>query len=182
MAGDRVPEIRFRYRRPGKGESLFRQRLVLDRPEVKVLFSPAFDAKSLAAGGQTILETGAPIVWFVFPGKWHDIGRFHLADGTFTGWYTNLATPVEMANDTWSSSDLFLDLWQPLQGDPVWLDEEEFEAAARRGLLDNSTVRRVINERALIDLEVRAGRWPPPVTRDIDLEQALTLLDETGPR
>jgi predicted RNA-binding protein associated with RNAse of E/G family len=173
-------EIRFRYSRPGKGVQIFPQRLVLDQPEVKVLLSERFEGESLKVGEQVILETGAPIVWFVFPGKWHDIGRFHLADRTFTGWYTNLATPVETEGDNWSASDLFLDLWQPAKGDPIWLDEGEFETAARLGLLDSATVRRIMNERALIDLELRTGRWPPRVTRDVDLEQVLRLLAATA--
>jgi predicted RNA-binding protein associated with RNAse of E/G family len=173
-------EIRFQYSRPGKAVQVFRQRLVLDRPDVKVLLSERFEGEALEVGGRTILETGAPIVWFVFPGKWHDIGRFHLADGSFTGWYTNLATPVEMEDDHWSSADLFLDLWQPANGTPLWLDEEEFEAAARRGLLDSATVRRIRNERALIELELRTGRWPPRVARDLDLQQVSRLLATTA--
>ncbi len=172
-------EIRFRYHRPGKSVEVFRHRLVLDRPEVKVLVSQSFEGRSLRIDGETILETGAPIVWFVFPDKWYDIGRFHLADRTFTGWYTNFATPVEMRGENWSASDLFLDLWQPAHGDPLWLDEEEFERAARSGLLDSSTVRRVMNERSLLELELRTGRWPPRVARDIDLQQAWRLLAAT---
>ncbi|GIW52841.1 MAG: hypothetical protein KatS3mg081_2196 [Gemmatimonadales bacterium] len=172
--------ISFQYSRPGKGVQVFRQRLVLDRPDLKVLLSERFEGEALKVGGQAILETGAPIVWFVFPTKWHDIGRFHLADGTFTGWYTNLTTPVEMQGDNWSARDLFLDLWQPVTGRPVWLDEEEFETAAWRDLLDTATVRRAMNERSLIDLELRTGRWPPRVTRDLDLQQVRRLIAATA--
>lgn len=172
-------EICFRYSRPGKGSQVFRQRLVLDRPDMKVLLNERFQGESVKVGEKVILETGAPIVWFVFPGKWYDIGRFHLADQTFTGWYTNLATPVEMQGDDWSAGDLFLDLWQPAHGDPLWLDEEEFERAARGGLLDSSTVRRAMNERSLLELELRIGRWPPRVARDIDLQQVYRLLAAT---
>ncbi len=172
-------EICFRYSRPGKGGQVFRQRLVLDRPEVKVLLSERFEGEPLKIGERVILEAGAPIVWFVFPAKWYDIGRFHLADGSFTGWYTNLATPVEIEGEHWSASDLFLDLWQPAEGGSVWLDEEEFERAARSGLLDRATVRRIMNERSLLELELRTGRWPPRVARDIDLQQVSRLLAAT---
>jgi len=108
--------------------------------------------------------------------KWHDVGRFHLADGTFTGWYTNLATPIEITEGEWSARDLYLDLWTPATGPSVWLDEDEFEAACKTKRLEAATRRRVLNERAIIELLVAGGDWPPPATRDIDLAQAQRLL------
>lgn len=154
---------------------MYEEWLVLDRPDVKVLLLEEYDGRELFQEGQVVLEAGAPIVWYVFPEKWHDIGRFHRRDGSFTGWYTNLARPVEMHDDTWSSSDLFLDLWMPSEGEPVWLDEDEFAAAVGSGLIDPVTKRRVLNERTLIDLQISQGVWPPPIARDIDLKQARAL-------
>jgi predicted RNA-binding protein associated with RNAse of E/G family len=49
--------------------------------------------------GRAVLEPGAPVVWFTFPGRHHDIGRFHTADGAFTGCYANILTPVELDAD-----------------------------------------------------------------------------------
>ncbi|OGU12376.1 MAG: hypothetical protein A3K13_11670 [Gemmatimonadetes bacterium RIFCSPLOWO2_12_FULL_68_9] len=169
--------IRYRYRRPGKPTTVYDQWLVLDRPDLKVMLLDAYQSDPLTVGGATVLERGAPIVWFVFPETWHDIGRFHLADGTFTGWYTNLTTPLEMTEADWSAGDLFLDLWTPVIGPSVWLDEDEFEAAVKAKRLDAATRRRALNERAIIDLQVASGAWPPPVTRDIDLSQARSLRD-----
>lgn len=168
------------YHRPGKPKATYHEWLVLDRPDVKVLLLEQYPGTELRVADQVVLGAGAAIVWFVFPEKWHDIGRFHRSDETFTGWYTNLATPVEMRGDVWSAGDLFLDLWQPVDGGAVWLDEEEFQAAARAGVLDRATRQRVLNERALIDLQVRARAWPPPIARDIDLAQARGL-QHSGP-
>lgn len=169
-------EITYRYRRPGKGEETYRQLVVLERPDTKVLLTEAYGGAPLEAGGAVIQEPGAPIVWYLFPEKWHDIGRFHLADGSCTGFYTNLTTPVEMNDDRWSAIDMFLDLWQPLDGEPMWLDEDELADAAKRRVIDTATKKRVLNERAIIELELRRGAWPPPVVRDIDLGQAKALL------
>lgn len=169
--------IRYRYHRPGKPTTVYDQWLVLDRPDLKVMLLDAYAGDPLAVGGANVLERGAPIVWFIFPEKWYDVGRFHLADGSFTGWYTNLTTPVEMTQVDWSAGDLFLDLWTPLNGPSVWLDEDEFEAAFKAKRLDAATRRRALNERAIIDLQVASGDWPPPVTRDIDLTQARSLRD-----
>ncbi|MFQ6045177.1 MAG: DUF402 domain-containing protein, partial [Gemmatimonadales bacterium] len=118
--------ISYTYRRPGLDIATYDELLVLDRPDVKILLQESYAGENLTAGDEAIQETGAPILWYVVPGAWHDIARFHLADGGFTGWYTNLATPVLMDGDRWSSTDLFLDLWQPVDGEARWLDEGEF--------------------------------------------------------
>ncbi len=169
--------IRYEYRRPGKEVTVYDEWLVLDRPDAKVLLLERYDGPELRRGKDVMLGAGAPIVWYVFPEKWHDIGRFHRADGTLTGWYTNLSKPVEMRGDTWSASDLFLDHWLPRVGEPAWLDEDEFDAAVRSGLIDTATKRRVQNERTIIDLQVSEGAWPPAIARDIDLAQARALKD-----
>jgi predicted RNA-binding protein associated with RNAse of E/G family len=169
--------IRYTYRRLAHSESVYEQRLVLDRPDVKVLLQESYAGPALRAAGAVIHEQGAPMVWFVFPEKWYDVGRFHLADGAFTGWYTNLTKPVEISGDRWSATDLFLDLWTPVAGASLWLDEQDLEKATRSRIIDRATRQRIDNERALIDLQLKLGAWPPQITRDIDLAQAFRLRD-----
>ena len=171
-----TPSIHFECHRPGKDVTVYDEEVVLDRPDVKVLFQSNFTGDDVCAGGSVILQHNAPIVWFVLVGSWHDIGRFHLKDGSFTGFYTNLSQPVEICPDKWIGRDLFLDLWQPTQGQPHWLDEDEFASAVKDGLIDGATRKRVLNERSLIDLQVSRGEWPPPIVRDIDLGQVRALL------
>jgi predicted RNA-binding protein associated with RNAse of E/G family len=167
--------IELEYRRPGKPATVYHEWLVLDRPDTKVLLLEPYEGKTVTASDTVIQDTGAPIVWFVFPDRWHDVGRFHLADGSFTGWYTNFGLPHDFHGDRWIAHDLFLDLWQPVDGAPQWLDEDELAAATARGLVDGPTLQRLRNERALVELALRDGVWPPPVTRDIDLNLARTL-------
>lgn len=169
--------IELEYRRPGKPATLYHEWLVLDRPDTKVLLLDPYEGPPVHVAGTTVQEPGAPIVWFVFPGCWYDIGRFHLTDGTCTGWYTNLCRPHDIAGDRWTGHDLFLDLWQPTRGDPSWLDEDELADAVRRRLIDAPTRKRIHNERALIEFQLRSGAWPPPVARDIDVSQARALKD-----
>ncbi|HEX6587926.1 MAG TPA: DUF402 domain-containing protein [Longimicrobiales bacterium] len=121
-----------------------------------------------------MLEDGSPIVWFSFPGAWHDIGRFHRADGTFTGLYANLLTPVAGLDSTeWTTTDLFLDVWIPAQGgDARLLDEDEFATARERGWIDEATARSALAEaRWLLD-RADAGSWPPRVVQEWTLERA----------
>lgn len=167
--------IHFEYHRPGIGTTVYEEWLVLDRPDVKVLLQEDYSGPSVDVRGTRVLDSGAPMIWFVFPDAWHDIGRFHLNDGKFTGWYTNLCHPVQFDSDTWIGRDLFLDLWQFADGDAVWLDEDEFEQAVRARLVDRALTRQIANQRTLIDMQVRTGTWPPPVARDIDLAQVEAL-------
>lgn len=172
-----VRPITYEYRRPGKPVTTYEEWLVLDRPDVKVLLLDPYQGPEVRVGGHVVLEDGAPIVWYVFPEKWHDIGRFHLRDGTITGWYTNLTRPPTVDGDHWIGHDLFLDLWQPVKGPAQWLDEDELRTAAKSRAIDRATEQRVRNERTMIALQLEAGDWPPPIARDIDLAQARALRE-----
>ena len=167
--------IHFEYHRPGIGVTVYDELLVLDRPDAKVLLQEGYTGPSVDVHGTRILDSGAPMVWFVFPDAWHDIGRFHLSDGTFTGWYTNLCHPVQFNGDTWIGRDLFLDLWQFDDGSAVWLDEDEFEDAVKSRLVDKALEKQIVNQRSLIDMQLQADAWPPPIVKDIDLNQVEAL-------
>ena len=133
--------------------------------------------------GTTILEPGSPIVWFTFPGAHHDVGRFHLADGSFTGLYANVLTPVEgLDGDEWRTTDLFLDVWLPVDGPAALLDEAELDDARARGWVDERTagVARAEARRLLAD--AAAGTWPPPVVREWTLARAREVLRHSGDR
>jgi predicted RNA-binding protein associated with RNAse of E/G family len=76
---------------------------------------------------------------------------------------------VSIGPDRWSTTDLFLDLWSPASGAAVWLDQDEFDAALKAGVIDLPMARRTHLERERIAASHAAGHWPPPVTREIDL-------------
>lgn len=171
--------IRFTYTRPGKETVTYVQRLVLDRDDLKMLVTTAYAGPSMTVDGETVLQSGSMLVWFVEPSALYDIGAFHDPSGRFTGWYTNLCTPFEFGNGQWSSRDLFLDLWQGADGREIWLDEDEFDDAAREGVLTADWAVAAGLERARIETQRTAGRWPPPIVRDLDLD---LVLRRTGIR
>lgn len=114
---------------------------------------------------EAVLEPGAPTTWFVIPDAWYELGRFHLRDGTFTGWYTNFCTPVRFG-PLWEATDLFLDHWLSAAGWEEWLDEDELDAAIERGLVTPALVERLQGERDQVARRLAAGLWPPePVLR-----------------
>ena len=81
---------------------------------------------------------------------------------------------VEIYNEKPGRRDL--SLWQFTDGTPVWLDEEEFDEAVTTGLIDKPLEKQILNQRTLIEMQVKLGAWPPPVAKDIDLAQAEALL------
>ena len=172
-----VPLVRIHYRRPPDRIEIFEQYLVHDAPDVKVTLAPAVvRERPIRIAGRVVLEDLSPVVWFTFPGRWHDIGRFHTADGVFTGLYANVVTPVEMDGaHRWDTIDLFLDLWLDERGTLV-LDRDELEEARERGWVDRMTVERALTEVERIKADAEAGRWPPAVVQEWTLERALKSL------
>lgn len=171
-------EVRIHYQRPPDREQLFVQRFVHETPEVVVtLMEHTPLPRPMRIGGQTALEDGAPVVWFTFPGERHDIGRFHRADGSFTGLYANILTPVHFRTPrVWETTDLFLDVWLGPDGAPRILDGEELEEAVARGWLDEQTARTARTEANRIARAARAGAWPPPPVHEWTLERARRAL------
>jgi predicted RNA-binding protein associated with RNAse of E/G family len=167
--------VRYEYRRAGKASTWYEEWLIVDRPDVKVLLLDRYDGHGVQVEGADILDPGAPIVWCVFPGRWYDVGRFHRADGSFTGWYTNFCRPPVTHGARWMGDDLFLDLWQPAQGGHRWLDEDELDEAARGGFVDAATRARLASERRRIAQALSAGEWPPAVARNLTLTEARAL-------
>jgi predicted RNA-binding protein associated with RNAse of E/G family len=176
-----MPRVEIHYHRPPGRLDVFVQELVLDRPDYKVtLHDPATLAATLKVGEEVIYEPGAAIVWFVFPDSWHDLGRFHLEDDTFTGYYVNLITPVQLDGATWKMFDLCLDLWVDADGRFQVLDQDEFDEAVDRHWIDPATAARARSELSRIVAQVRAGEWPPAVVREYDLARVRKLCAERG--
>jgi len=151
---------------------VFQQLLVHDAPAVKVTLAESVDFHPpLRIDGGIVLEQGSPVVWFTFPGEWHDVGRFHRADGTFTGIYANILTPPDIRGLEWETTDLFLDVWIPPTGEVRLLDEDELEEALERGWLTPDTALRVRREADDLLDGARRGVWPPPVVHEWTLER-----------
>ncbi len=176
------PRVTIHYLRPPDHRQTFRQPIIHESPEVIVTFSRAISVSSpMELGGEVVLETGSDIVWFTFPGLWHDIGRFHSARGTFTGFYANLLTPVEMLpGNIWRTTDLFLDVWMKPGHAPRLLDEEELQDALDADALEARTARRAREEAEGILERASAGAWPPPVVHEWTRERALDVLNNFG--
>lgn len=174
--------VRIHYRRPPDRVQRFDQAVVADDGDCIVTHLPSAPLKKpVTAGGRVVLEPGAPVVWFTYRGDvWHDVGRFHLADGTFTGLYANVLTPVVMDGAEWDTTDLFLDVWMGADGEVAILDRDEFDAALAAGWIDAPTAARALAEAERLAADARAGTWPPPHVCAWTLERAREAVARTG--
>jgi len=172
--------VTIHYHRPPDREQLLVQRLVHEDPGVVVtLLESASIAAPLRIAGELAAEPGAAIVWFTFPGEWFDIGRFHLADGTFTGYYADILEPVvPVGPHEWRAVDLFLDVWLDPHGTVHLLDEDELQEALERGWISAETGQAARHEAVRLIALARAGAWPPPIAREWTLERVKTALKE----
>ena len=168
------PFVRIDYLRPPDRREVFVQRLVEDRPDVKVTLAESvpYDPP-IMIHGEIALEKGSDAVWFTFPGRWHDIGRFHRADDSFTGIYANILTPPIFGPDGyWETTDLFLDVWIDTHQRFSVLDQEQLLEAKARGWVTANDSARAVAEVEWIRREFRGGRWPPRIVKEWTLERA----------
>jgi predicted RNA-binding protein associated with RNAse of E/G family len=169
--------ITIQYRRLPDRVSLFRQHLVYESPEYLVTFLEGADlTRPVRVGEQVILDPGAPVVWFTYPDRWYDVGRFHRRDGTFTGFYANLLLPVTFRGDDWHVTDLCLDVWSGADGIVALLDEDDFESAAGVGWIDPATAETARREAGRLVDQARLGRWPSAEVLRWNLDLATARL------
>ncbi len=177
-------DVHIYYHRPPNRTDCFIQRLVHDDPWVKVTFAQGLAvSRPLVIAGEIALEEGADAVWFTFPGEWHDVGRFHRADGALTGIYANILIPcVFEPGGVWYTTDLFLDLWIPARGGcwdpdecylPELLDSDELVQAEAAGWVTSATAQRARAEAVGLISAAKKGEWPPAPVREWTRERIL---------
>jgi len=171
--------VRIHYRRPPDRIQIFDQRLIHYEPGVFVTLAESLSASPpMRIQGHVALEEGSDVVWFTFQDAWHDVGRFHRADGTFTGIYANILTPVQVRGSEWFTTDLYLDVWIPADGEPVILDEEELDEAVGRELVDVEAADRARHEAQRLVRAAVEGEWPPSIVDAWTLERCLSRVRE----
>ena len=169
------------YLRPPDRLTVFQNVLVHRDAECVVTFTDdtALPAPLVVNDG-VVLENGSPALWLTFPDMWYDVGLFHTRDGTFTGYYANVLTPVVFHSDVqWETTDLFLDVWVGADGAIELLDEAELEDALSRDWITAEVAQRARDEALRLLNAAQAGTWPPALVTGWTLERARTVL-QTG--
>lgn len=175
-----MTEVQIRYHRPPDRIDVYVQRWVADLSGYRITLLESYPAdRPLRVDDRPVLEPGAPALWFTVPDAWHDVGRFHLLDESFTGYYANIIAPPQIDGPVWHIHDLCLDLWVGIDGRTEVLDRDEFDRAVKRGWIDAEAAEGARQELERLQELARAGRWPPALIRDYDLNRARsTLADE----
>lgn len=153
--------ITLTYKRLPDRINYFQQNLLYKDDNVIVTSQRVRPSSPIIENGETVLGDNYTAVWFVFTGKWYDIGKIYNLDNEWTGYYCDIIKPVIRSSDKFEIIDLFLDLWVSPNGSYEIQDEDEFETAIQAGFISSDLAKKARN--ALIDLidEVTTGRFPP---------------------
>ncbi len=156
------------FTRPGKGESLYTERLVDDngarivtRSEIRREDAIQWMRESWQPAG---LLNESQVIAVVrkhhFYQEWFGIMPLFDANGKLLGTYCDMLAPLEKRGDEYYLRDLSLDLWIAPDGACKELDWDEFNAASSQNLLTPfERERAVATMRGLIE-ETRQGRFP----------------------
>ncbi|MEM2886276.1 MAG: DUF402 domain-containing protein [Thermoproteota archaeon] len=122
--------------------------------------------------GRIVLDDGYDAVWFVYRGKYHDIGVIKDLEGDFTGYYCDVILPIAGRNGSYEVTDLFLDLWITPDGRAFVLDEDEFEEAVSKNWVSQKVARVAEKELERMIRGVAEGKFPPRLVRDYAVGKA----------
>jgi predicted RNA-binding protein associated with RNAse of E/G family len=167
--------VKIHYHRPPDRTTIFENELVHTSNDVIVTVMRATPlSRPIVIDGKTVLEDGAPAVWFTFPDCPYDVGRFHTRDRVFTGIYANILTPVEFVSPVeWRTTDLFVDVWLDSDGTVQVLDEDELSDAVTEGWLTHELADQARQTAHDLVADHRNGTWPPQVVYDWTIERIL---------
>jgi predicted RNA-binding protein associated with RNAse of E/G family len=122
--------------------------------------------------GRIAVAEGYVADWFIFRGKWYDVGKFYDRKQRLTGYYCDIIRPV---SKLWSGNaktsiitDLFLDLWITPDGKYMVLDEDELQQTLAKHVIPYSLARRARKELHLLVQLAKSGRFPPASVRKIE--------------
>lgn len=100
--------------------------LLLERLEDRLILEAYFDRENMNLHGLQ-LNKGDHFLETYYTNRWYNIFEIHaIGSGELTGWYCNIARPVEVMGDVLSYIDLSLDLLVFPDGRQLVLDEDEF--------------------------------------------------------
>ena len=152
------------YRRPPRPVRLFPGLLRKATENWLMIQSRLSLARPRKVAGQTIADTGYWAIWFIFKGKWFDVGKFYDASRNWLGYYCDVVKPLmHLLHDSRTGviTDLFLDVWIAPDKAFYVLDEDEFRAAVRRKVISKGLARRAQLQAQLLAKRIEKDQFPP---------------------
>ncbi len=173
---DIAKDLTFEYTRLPDELIVWRQWKLLEDNEV--LVSAFYDPdlpRPLAAGDEVILEGTFAGISYNFWDKWYNVISVYDADLNFKGYYSDVMTPVQKTMTRVTATDLFLDVFMFPDGRWKVVDEDEFEEALEKGLMDEGIARNAREALSEITRLAEAGKWPPDIVNKVPKEPIRTL-------
>lgn len=129
----------------------------------------------LMAGDEVIVEGSFSGISYNFWDQWFNVISVYDERMEFKGYYSDILTPIQKTWTLVTTTDLFLDLFMFPDGRWIVVDEDEFEEALAKGMMDDGIAR---NARAAIDMiskRAKAGDWPPDIVNKVPSDPVRTL-------
>jgi predicted RNA-binding protein associated with RNAse of E/G family len=146
--------------------------------DAEVLVSAFHDPelpRPLKVGDEVILEGVFSGISYNFWDKWFNVISVYDEDLEFKGYYSDILTPVQKTWTLVTATDLFLDVFVFPDGRWEVVDEDEFEEALAKGLMDGGVARNANAALEEIRGKASAGEWPPEVVSRIPKDPKRTL-------
>jgi len=153
----------------------FRQELLHDGPDCRITLMEVDTGTAPLKVGDIRLREGSVVMWYLFPGRAWEVAAAYDVLGRLQGYYTNFIRPPRLEPGRWHLTDLYLDVWQPAEGDARLLDAEDLEAAVAAGTVQPAEARAVEDEAAAVLRAAASGRWPPRIVREYPLADVPAL-------
>jgi predicted RNA-binding protein associated with RNAse of E/G family len=131
--------------------------------------------RPITVDGEVIVEGSFPGISYNFWDKWFNVISVYDDDLEFKGYYSDILTPVQKTWTLVTTTDLFLDMFVHPDGRWTVMDEDEFEEAREKGLMDEGIARNA--RAALEDITAKAdsGEWPPDIVGRVPKDPLRTL-------
>jgi predicted RNA-binding protein associated with RNAse of E/G family len=158
------------YRRPPHAPRAFAGFLLNETSNRLTIQSRLSLNEPRRVAGKIIADRDYLAVWFIFRGRWFDVGKFYDRSNRWLGYYCDIIKPVNCllrGRRTSVITDLFLDLWISRENDYHVLDEDEFDEAVARRLIPRRVAERAEYELGLIIRLVERNQFPPAYVRAV---------------
>lgn len=152
------------YRRPPRPASRYPGILLSVTKQSLTIQSRLHLAQPHQVAGRIIAASGYWAIWFVFKGKWFDIGKFYDESKNWLGYYCDIVKPIRRLLSGSSTSlltDLFLDIWITPDGEAYVLDEDELENAVRHRFISKSMAAQARSQVQMLMRKIELHEFPP---------------------
>jgi len=121
--------------------------------------------------GRVIADDGYLAIWFIFKGKWFDVGKFYDRSNNWVGYYCDIVKPLShlhYGKRTSIITDLFLDLWIFPDKSYHVLDEEELKEAVHTRIISARLAAKAKSELQRLIKLVERDKFPPNGVKTIE--------------